>query len=174
MSKIYTKKGDTGFTSTLTQSGIKKDNDLFDILGSIDSLNVAIGALDTDYTYHKDLQRILIYISGILQQPNIDSYELDTDAVLSEMEQKIDDITETLPKLTKFLLIGNEDFEIKSHNCRLITREVERKLVGRDNIHLDILKFFNRLSDYFYTLARVYSSEQSEYRGIPKRYKKDV
>ena len=70
--KIYTKKGDKGHTSTLTQNNISKGCILFDILGKIDELNVYIGNFDTDFD--KDMQRILIYISGHLQNTLYSKY----------------------------------------------------------------------------------------------------
>lgn len=165
--KIYTKKGDKGHTSTLTKMNISKGDNIFNILGKIDELNVYTGNFNTDFD--KDIQRILIYISAHIQNT---PYNLNTDEYLKDMESVIDNITSTLPQLTNFLLIGNNPMEQNAHRCRVICRDVERMIMSSNIPYIDpgVLKIFNRMSDYWFTIARVYSTEQNEYLGLPDKY----
>ena len=89
------------------------------------------------------------------------------------MESIIDNITSTLPPLTKFLLIGNNPMEQNAHKCRILSREVERLIMSSNIPYIDpgVLKIFNRMSDYWFTVARLHSTEQNEYIGIPDEYK---
>ena len=165
--KIYTRRGDDGNTDILGGKRLKKDDFIFDVLSKIDELNVAIGNIEDPY--HKDLQRLLIAISGGIQ---IKKYSIDFDFVVQEMEEKIDQITDSLPKLTKFILFGSNPVEQHCHKCRILTRNVERMLVFLD-VDKKLLKFFNRLSDYWFTIGRMYSDESNPdvFESVPDKYK---
>jgi len=153
MSKIYTKKGDKGMTSLYNGENISKDSSIIDLLGYIDELNSFIGILDIENDFIFNIQTWLFDLGTVIANPD-HNYNYDLDLInTKKIENEIDIMTDNLPKLTKFILPrGNINL------CRVICRKVERKLVFCKNIHKHIpentIIFINRLSDYFFTLAR--------------------
>lgn len=74
------------------------------------------------------------------------------------LEFHIDKMEEVLPKLKNFILPTGTITSGHAHVCRSVARRAERMVISlhnRDNIvPLDILKLMNRLSDYFFVIAR--------------------
>jgi cob(I)alamin adenosyltransferase len=76
------------------------------------------------------------------------------------IEEWIDSFDNCLQPLTTFIIQdGKNAVEVQAHICRTVTRRVERELNKYGNIDETILKFINRLSDYFFTLARFVSEK---------------
>jgi cob(I)alamin adenosyltransferase len=75
---------------------------------------------------------------------------------IGELEILIDDIDGKNPRLTTFILPVENLNDGQAHICRTQTRKVERMLwtlyEDRDDLEL-ILKFINRLSDFFFVLT---------------------
>jgi|UniRef100_A0A6C0LEZ3 cob(I)alamin adenosyltransferase len=150
--KIYTKTGDKGITSLFDCSKISKSSELIDLIGDLDELNSFIGLI-TNPELLPEIQIWIFDMNTIIANPN-HKYTFDSDnTVLTTLETEIDRITEKLPKLTNFILPSGN-----IHVVRSICRRCERKLVGIMNKYEHIpeqcVKFLNRLSDYFFTLAR--------------------
>ncbi len=62
-----------------------------------------------------------------------------------------------LEPLTSFLIPGGDPAVSQAHIARTVCRRTERtilKLAQDVNIQEDILRFYNRLSDYFFVLSR--------------------
>ena len=73
------------------------------------------------------------------------------------LEKEMDKIDAIVPKLSNFVLPGGNQSVAYSHVCRSICRRAERlivKLADKKEIDSDIIKFVNRLSDYFFLLSR--------------------
>ncbi len=150
--KIYTKTGDKGITSLYDCSKISKSSELIDLIGDLDELNSFIGLIKNDELL-SEIQVWIFDLNTIVANPNHKyTYDIDN-AVLTTIENEIDRITEKLPKLTNFILPSGN-----IHIARAICRRCERKLVGLMEKYAHIpdncVKFLNRLSDYFFTLAR--------------------
>ena len=79
-----------------------------------------------------------------------------TDILL--LENEIDQMNAKLPEMKSFILPGGHVSVSTAHICRTICRRAERLVVELDEKeHLDqplIIKYLNRLSDYFFVLAR--------------------
>ncbi|MFS8130679.1 MAG: cob(I)yrinic acid a,c-diamide adenosyltransferase [Candidatus Dojkabacteria bacterium] len=169
--KIYTKTGDKGETSLIGKR-ISKDAEILDVLGTIDELNSSMGIIlalihDSKVLTKKfpneikkigNLHRNLFTISGILAGAKL---QLDFNVLIDEMEKDIDSWTAKLPELTKFILPGGSVVAAEVHFSRTICRSVERIFVGYTNVsesrpehYVDMRKYFNRLSDWLFTLAR--------------------
>ena len=76
---------------------------------------------------------------------------------VSFLERKIDEMDAALEPLTSFLLPGGDPAISQAHIARTVCRRTERcilKLAQDVNIQEDILRFYNRLSDYFFVLSR--------------------
>jgi len=170
MSKIYTKTGDYGTTSLVGGSRVSKSEPILDLYGTCDELNAHIGVLiaEVNSSFLTDIQEKLFTVGGILATP-IDKYELywkDVcwDSFLTKIEKEIDEMDETLPSLHAFLLPQGSRAIAQAHVCRTICRKLERKIASfyaqknsfyvQNNSFLVLLQIVNRLSDYFYILAR--------------------
>ncbi len=73
------------------------------------------------------------------------------------LEERIDVMDASLEALTSFLIPGGDPAVSQAHIARTVCRRCERcilKLAQDVNIQEDILRFYNRLSDYFFVLSR--------------------
>ena len=78
---------------------------------------------------------------------------------LTHLEQEIDKTDWNLPKLTNFILPGGGVVSAQIHVCRTVCRRAERKVVAVEvdspqSVEPCIIQYLNRLSDYFFVLAR--------------------
>lgn len=170
--KIYTKTGDNGSTGLYDGTRLPKSDMIFDALGVLDELSCHIGMLlaleevpQTETTLGdcidnlRTIQRNLLDIgSNIATQNENKRKRLNLNLDVSHLENTIDLMDKSLPKLTVFILPGQFPNEVQAHLCRAVCRRAERhvwKLSQNEYyIHPDIMKYLNRLSDYFFTLAR--------------------
>ena len=79
------------------------------------------------------------------------------EAQVTFLEKKIDEMDASLEPLTSFLIPGGHPAVSQAHIARTVCRRCERcilSLAQDVNIQEDILKFYNRLSDYFFVLSR--------------------
>lgn len=159
---IYTKKGDKGTSTVIsTPKGerILKSSLIFETLGAFDELNSFIGIVIAS-TEDKELieklikiQNNLFVINSCLAGARVKLPNLET----KEMERDIDEMTDKMPKLSNFVLPGGTGVSAKLHYCRTLARKAERRLVGlsaEQKIGMSMFRYVNRLSDYFFTLAR--------------------
>ncbi len=73
------------------------------------------------------------------------------------LEKEIDQMNESLPELTNFILPGGHPAVSYAHVCRCVCRRAERiitQLAEEDKVDELVIRYFNRLSDYFFVLAR--------------------
>jgi cob(I)alamin adenosyltransferase len=83
------------------------------------------------------------------------------------LEEKIDEMDASLEPLTSFLIPGGHPSVSQAHVARTVCRRTERvilKLSQEVNIQEDIIRFYNRLSDYFFVLSR----KISQLLGVPQ------
>ena len=150
--RIYTKTGDQGMTSLYDCSKISKSSELIDLIGDLDELNSFIGIV-ANQELLPDVQVWIFDMSTIIANPKHQYIFDENNEVVTALEKEIDRLTALMPKLTNFILpTGNV------HIIRSICRRCERKLVGLmesyPHIPPNCVKFLNRMSDYFFTLAR--------------------
>lgn len=172
MSKIYTKTGDKGSTGLVSGNRISKSDHRIDLYGDVDELNSFIGVISTDLKKNNlqaDYQLILKIQSALFDlgsnlacEANLrEKYKLpQVNCHLIELiEKAIDRMDAELPKLKHFVLPGGTSEAAKLHVTRTIARRVERKLISygetsKEELPENSLIFLNRLSDYFFQLAR--------------------
>jgi cob(I)alamin adenosyltransferase len=73
------------------------------------------------------------------------------------LEKKIDEMDASLEPLTSFVIPGGDQAVSQAHIARTVCRRAERtilKLAQDVNMQEDIIRFYNRLSDYFFVLSR--------------------
>jgi len=169
MSKIYTKTGDSGTTSLVGGDRVKKSDAILDVYGTCDELNAHIGALlaEENVSFLTKIQEKLFVMGGILATP-INMYEkywkeVDWEPFLSEIENEIDQMADVLPPLQSFLLPQGSRAIAQAHICRTVCRKLERKIslfCEQNNSIMKLCRIVNRLSDYFFILARFLHDKQ--------------
>jgi cob(I)alamin adenosyltransferase len=178
--RIYTKKGDQGTTSLLRGGRVPKDHPRVAAYGDIDELNATIGiaAAVSPHEFERvlfdEVQRDLFCIGSMLA--NADSSvdgQLDPKTTLdlgriAALEAAIDLASDKMPPLAKFLLPGGSEKAAALHLARTVCRRAERSVVTlskEEAIPDVVIPYLNRLSDLFFTLARL----ANQAAGIPDR-----
>lgn len=167
--KIYTKTGDAGETSLFSGRRVSKTHKLVESFGLLDELNTAVGSLVQSLNQEKNLfkkqisslaetQSHIFSVGSFLASEFSQAKFVEGVASwVQNLEKEMDDLSEELPELKNFILPGGADAACKAHVCRVLTRNVERKIVSLDaDIEhcKETVIFLNRLSDYFFVLAR--------------------
>ncbi|MEM2139036.1 MAG: cob(I)yrinic acid a,c-diamide adenosyltransferase [Candidatus Woesearchaeota archaeon] len=176
--KIYTKTGDNGETSLCDGSRTSKDSLRVEAYGSIDEINSFIGICIIKCTHLDikkqliDIQRDLFAIGSNLAFPSdltqasikgpsiAEKIPRINDELITKLEKWIDIYDEELPILRHFILTGGNELSALLHYARTICRSSERRIVAlkkHEEVHKNIVKYVNRLSDYLFTIARVAS-----------------
>ena len=73
------------------------------------------------------------------------------------MEQEVDAIMALLPERQGFILPGGTHAAAQAHVCRTVCRRAERRIVelaDTTKVSPEIQQYINRLSDYFFVLAK--------------------
>ncbi len=163
--KIYTKGGDKGKTSLFGQARVDKDDIRIEAYGTVDELNSSIGLLESGKLPNESKAQLLVIQkklfdigSHLASDPEFD-YPLpqvsDKDSIF--LEKAIDQMNEELTPLKNFILPGGSSIAAKAHVCRTICRRAERRVVTLSKVaqvEPEIIIYLNRLSDYFFVLAR--------------------
>ena len=165
--KLYTKTGDKGKTSLLGGKKVPKSHARIDAYGNVDELNSFIGLLKDNDKVETRLKHQLYWIqenlfslgSILATEADFKGFELPqiTATEIKQLEQWIDHFTGQVPELKNFILPGGLEAVSLCHVCRTVCRRTERSVsLLQDSEPLDenILPFLNRLSDYFFILAR--------------------
>ena len=165
--KIYTKTGDGGTTSLVGGKRVRKDSVRLNAYGTVDELNSFVGLLRCKIT-ESEIDRLLnsvqnrLFDVGSYLATEEEKLHLIEKCLLMEddilpLEQAIDLWQAELEPLRSFILpCGNERVSV-CHICRTVTRRLEREMVAIDidTSQMRIcLKYVNRLSDFFFVLAR--------------------
>ena len=173
--KVYTKGGDTGTTSLVGGKRIKKYGVRIEAYGTIDELNSSLAMLASAiksrneewYQFLLAVQNKLFNIGCYLatDNPNNETtapYGLcDTD--VDTLEKAIDTIDAKLPALNNFVFPGGCPEAAMADVCRTTARRAERRVVelAEENfVNPLVMKYLNRLSDFFFVFARFNNIEQ--------------
>ncbi len=76
---------------------------------------------------------------------------------IQKLEAAIDEMNRVLPDLASFLLPGGHIQVSTCHICRTVCRRAERltiKLASETPVDWMVIRYLNRLSDYFFVLSR--------------------
>jgi len=172
--KIYTKTGDKGQTSLIGGKRVPKYHARIEAYGTVDELNSFIGLIkdhDIDKHYKEVLLRIqdrLFVAESILARDEGEVKVKIPELQLSDiefLEKEIDEMQKNLPELTSFILPGGGLAASYTHVARTVCRRAERiiiKLSETVEINDVLLRYFNRLSDYLFVLARKLAHDTGE------------
>lgn len=163
--KIYTKTGDDGHTGLFGGKRVPKYADRIEAYGTVDELNSYLGLLNDhieDETIHQFLleqQHHLFNLGSVLACDPESNFQMNgiEKSDVFHIEQQIDQMQEQLPKLKNFILPGGHVSISLAHVCRTVCRRAERRVVGlneKESVDPINLLYLNRLSDYFFVLAR--------------------
>jgi cob(I)alamin adenosyltransferase len=166
--KIYTKTGDKGTTSLIGGTKVPKNDIRIETYGTTDELISWIGLIndqlnDPEFTAElKEIQDRLFTIGSSLATDAEKEVKIRLPDMRSEdigfLERKIDAMTALLPSMKSFILPGGHPIVSSIHITRCVCRRAERLAVSmqENDLFIDgkIIQYLNRLSDYFFTLAR--------------------
>ena len=159
--KIYTGSGDCGTTYLARGTKVSKDDIRVETYGTIDELNSFVGFLSSyvDEPFLQEIQRKLFKIGGYFADEIANVSEITVDEI-SALEEAIDSFESQLEPLHSFILPRGNHAVGLCHVCRTICRRAERRMITLRStlgIEIDLAPFIyiNRLSDYFFVLARI-------------------
>jgi len=162
ITKVTTKTGDKGTTALGDGTKMSKSDLRICCIGEIDELNSFVGLVKTA-TADNDLiqelnmiQNNLLNLGGELSIPD-NNIELLKKEAISHLENNIQTLNKELPPLKEFILPGGDELSARLHIVRSVSRRTERKiveLVEKESATEIWIKYLNRLSDYFFILAR--------------------
>ncbi|MEQ2528695.1 cob(I)yrinic acid a,c-diamide adenosyltransferase [Robertmurraya yapensis] len=165
--KLYTRTGDKGQTSIIG-GRVDKDDIRVEAYGTVDEVNCFVGQAVTelDESLFKDvlsdlekIQHELFDCGGDLANVTKKREPKLTEEAITYLESKIDEFIVEAPELERFILPGGAKASASIHIARTVTRRAERLVVSLmkadDTTPVVCLQYLNRLSDYFFALARV-------------------
>ncbi len=180
--QIYTRVGDKGQTKINGNYTVNKDSVRVEAYGTVDELNSFVGLAASSNEAWPELteelqqiQQFLFDCGNDLATSNTKKYDYRmTSEPTKWVEQLIDGYASEPKPLESFILPGGTRLASELHVCRTITRRAEREIVAF-NRYLELSKekedfetkrveseanpyvqmFINRLSDYFFAIARV-------------------
>lgn len=170
-SRIYTRGGDKGDTELIGGRRVPKSHPRIEASGTVDEL-MAHTTLLRDLLEEPSLRKDLLCILDI-QMATSSLLALDSDDIpvgipqvgsdqVAFLEGKIDEMDSSLPPLHSFVIPGGHPAVSQAHVARTVCRRTERtilRLAEEVNIHEEVLRFYNRLSDYFFVLSRKIASQ---------------
>jgi cob(I)alamin adenosyltransferase len=162
LTKIYTRKGDQGFTS-LGDKQVAKDDLLIEALGSVDELNSSIGLILANLKNQPDVDACLTRVQNDLfdlgGELHLPERVVITEDKITWLEQQLDQWNSTLPTLKEFILPRGNPAAASTHLARTICRRAERAMVRLHRqvpiSNTEMLRYLNRLSDVLFVVARI-------------------
>lgn len=161
--KVYTKKGDSGTTSLLSGRRVSKLYPEIRAVGVLDELNSFVGLLRTEYKPEggllEEIQWDLFNAGSMIINDNNSPIVNVTEDDIEVLETVMDGMNEQLPDLKNFIIPNGSKAVSYAHICRTICRRAEIEvlncLVMENTERVAIItKYLNRLSDFFFVLAR--------------------
>lgn len=171
--KIYTRTGDKGKTSLIGGTRVLKSDLRLETYGTVDELNSIIGVLisqiETEISPASELTPLLRSIQNDLfdigshlacesaefraQMPALSQEKI------TGLEAEMDRLSAHLQPLRNFILPGGSLVSGFAHMARTVCRRAERATIALQNtdessVDLILIQYLNRLSDYFFVLAR--------------------
>ncbi len=169
--KVYTKTGDKGTTALIGGKRVPKHHLRIEAYGTVDELMAYTGMvhdLMNDASTRElfvEIQDRLMTCASILatdcEDCDVKLPEL-IESDIERLEQEIDQMNKTIPPLNKFVLPGGHPTVSFCHIARTVCRRAERLAIrvseSEGNCDM-VIKYLNRLSDYYFVLSRKMSHE---------------
>ena len=153
---ITTRNGDAGETSLGDGSRVRKDDLVISLIGSIDECQAHVGAARAISYSGKIYERILFIERELgMLMGHIARYKGCECPSIELIEEVIKEAESKMEKFS-FLLPGESQLSAALHVARTTARRAERLAVvlfRNEQIGSDVMRYLNRLSDYFYALV---------------------
>lgn len=167
--KIYTKYGDTGFTRLYGGDRVSKTHSRIEAYGTMDEVCSLLGRVVAEMREYpqlddlrlecEEIQQHLFDCGSDLATPRELRPYKQTEENITWLEEKLDAYMHLPPSLEHFIIPGGHLVASSLHMARTMTRRLERRMVAlieeEEAINPVGLKYINRLSDYFFVLARL-------------------
>lgn len=187
ITKVYTRVGDDGKTQLIGGGRVYKDSQRIESYGCLDELNAAVGLARTVITVTEKEgfgEAAAAEIDGLLRAVQNHLFDAGSllatppgvewpgmprlgDEVVRGLEEAMDRFQKDLPALPSFCLPGGTLANAALHQCRTLCRRAEREIVRllrEESVDPAVVRFVNRLSDFFFVLSR----HASKVQGIPE------
>lgn len=177
--KIYTKTGDGGSTSLFGGERVDKNSTRINAYGTIDELNSVIGII-LSFKPNREIaekllrvQAELFALGAGLATPASVKVQIPRVSVtnIKRLEKEIDFWSSKLSRLKNFILPGGSVIGSHLHMARTVARRAERTVVvlaSSEKISKNNVIYINRLSDWFFMLARYVNSLDGEKEKVWK------
>ncbi len=173
--KVYTGTGDSGKTSLFSGERIAKDNIRIEAYGTVDELNSLVGGISATLPGSDTVEEIKVQLLRIQSDlftlgawlattpdsPTTAHLTPWTEEFSKRLESEIDAMQSEMDELRSFILPGGHPAAAWAHVARTVCRRAERRIVAlgvdesaEEGYFENIEKYINRLSDYFFVLAR--------------------
>lgn len=181
ITRVYTRGGDAGKTSLVGGARVDKDCRKLESYGTVDELLCLVGTARTLLSafpgrapkglkapvpaadleaWLRRAQNRLFDAGSILATPAGLSYPgmpSLNEADVAVLEAEMDAMQAVLPALDSFVLPGGTPANAALHQCRAVCRRAERealRLAREEAVAPLVLKYLNRLSDWFFVMSR--------------------
>ena len=165
ITRVYTRKGDQGFTRLGDGSKVPKDHPRVVAYGEVDLANSAIGTVRADLrdpeldAILEDIQHRLFDLGGVLCVPGMDTTAFTKllEERVGGMEKLMDAWMKAQGPLKEFILPGGTRAAAGLHQARCLVRRAEQFVVGlhrAEPVNAAALVYINRLSDLLFVMAR--------------------
>lgn len=167
--KIYTRTGDQGKTSVIG-ARVSKNDARVEAFGTLDELNTTVGqaaailagspgaAWEGMLAQLAEIQHELFDCGSDLSYADPEPSKMKvTDEMALRLEAWIDEYEAATPPIERFILPGGSAPAAALHVCRTVCRRAERRIVALADTGIcppQVVKYVNRLSDYFFAAAR--------------------
>lgn len=171
--KVYTRVGDKGQTSLIGGTKVSKGHLRLDAYGTVDELNSVIGmlvcelGLELSGSEKSEVVQLLAHIQAELfdvgsrlaceDEKLLEKLPSVNEGRIGELEVAMDKYSENLKPLRNFVLPGGSRAAAHAHLARTVCRRAERLCVALSEsaaVEPVVIRYLNRLSDYFFVLAR--------------------
>lgn len=183
--KVVTRGGDGGQTSLGDGTRVAKDQARVEVLGTLDEINALVGLVQAHTPAEDDVTHQLTMVQNLLfdmgadiclpeDGPMAERAHRVEEAALLVIERRLEELRSRQLPLAGFVLPGGSVAAAWAHLTRTQIRRAERRMVAlsrQERINPVLLKILNRLSDYFFVLARHFNHDgQSDvvWQPVPK------
>lgn len=175
LNRIYTRTGDEGQTALGDGQRVPKFDARVEAYGTVDETNATVGlarlvASGEMAERLAAIQNDLFDLGADLCRPEM---EKDAeapypplrviDSQVLRLEAEIDSMNADLAPLRSFILPGGTPLAAQLHLCRTVSRRAERltvALAAAEPVNPVVLRYLNRLSDWFFVAARYANAGQ--------------
>jgi cob(I)alamin adenosyltransferase len=169
ITRVYTRRGDSGETDLVGGTRVPKDHARIDAYGTVDELNAALGVVRAFNAGERGGARVRRELDAILRTLQSELFDLGAelatppasfvqgmfrvgDAQVDALEAHMDRCQRDLTPLQSFILPGGGRTSALLHVARTVCRRAERdvlRLMRADEVGTGPLRYLNRLSDAF-------------------------